>query len=144
MKIHEYQAKALFRAYGLPVLKGEVAANSTEAVAKATAVSAQGPWVLKAQVHAGGRGKGGGIQVSRTLDDVRKNAEKILSRPLITPQTGREGTTVRKLLIEEGCEIDRELYCAAVLDRARASVALMASSEGGVEIESRFQSQPHL
>ncbi|HLG18915.1 MAG TPA: ADP-forming succinate--CoA ligase subunit beta [Bdellovibrionota bacterium] len=135
MKIHEYQAKALFREFGLPTLRGEIATTPDEAVAAAKKLGDKGSWVVKAQIHAGGRGKGGGIRLSRTLEDVKSNAAAILSKPLVTPQTGAQGKQVNTLLIEEGCDIGRELYCAAVLDRATSSIAVMASREGGVEIE---------
>lgn len=135
MKVHEYQAKALFREYGLPTLRGELAESAEAAEAVAKKLGNDGPWVVKAQVHAGGRGKGGGIKLSKTLQEVKENAQLILSKPLVTPQTGSEGRTVRKLLIEEGCNIADELYLAAVLDRETNSIAVMASREGGVEIE---------
>jgi succinyl-CoA synthetase beta subunit len=135
LKIHEYQAKTLFREFGLPTLRGEIAATAHEAVTAAKKIGDKGPWVVKAQIHAGGRGKGGGIRLSKTLDEVKANAAAILGKPLVTPQTGPQGKKVHTLLIEEGCEIAKELYCAAVLDRATASIALMASREGGVEIE---------
>jgi succinyl-CoA synthetase beta subunit len=135
VKIHEYQAKALFKEYGIPTLRGETAGNPEEAVNAARKLGGSGPWVVKAQVYAGGRGKGGGIKLSRSPEEVKSNAQAILSRPLVTPQTGPEGRVVRTLLIEEGCDIARELYCAAVLDRATNSIVVMASLEGGVEIE---------
>ncbi len=135
MKVHEYQAKALFREYGLPTLKGELATTPQEAESAVKRMGTEGPWVVKAQVHAGGRGKGGGIKLSKTLQEVVENAETILSKPLVTPQTGPEGREVKKLLIEEGCNIADELYLAAVLDRETNSIAVMASREGGVEIE---------
>jgi succinyl-CoA synthetase beta subunit len=135
MKIHEYQAKALFREFGLPTLRGEVATTAASAREAAGKLGGAGPWVVKAQVYAGGRGKGGGIKLSRTLDEVEANAATILSRPLVTPQTGPAGRKVRTLLIEEGCAIGKELYCAAVIDRATSAIVLMASTEGGMEIE---------
>ncbi len=141
MKIHEYQAKELFQEYGLPTLRGELAKTSEEAAAAAKKLGG-GPWVVKAQIHAGGRGKGGGIKLSKTLDEVKSNASAILSKPLVTPQTGPEGRKVERLWIEEGCAIAREVYLAAVLDRATASIAIMASSEGGVEIEEVATTHP--
>jgi succinyl-CoA synthetase beta subunit len=135
LKIHEYQAKQLFRQYGIPTLRGEVATSPDEAVAAAKKLGGSGPWVVKAQVYAGGRGKGGGIKLSKSLDEVKSNAQTILSKPLVTPQTGPEGRKVRTLLIEDGCAIANELYLAAVLDRATHSVVVMASREGGMEIE---------
>ncbi|MFH1018059.1 MAG: ADP-forming succinate--CoA ligase subunit beta [Pseudomonadota bacterium] len=142
MKIHEYQAKSLFRKYGIPTLRGEVARSPQEAMDTARKLGERGPWVVKAQIYAGGRGKGGGIKLSRTLEEVRANAQAILSKPLVTPQTGPEGRVVRTLLIEDGCEISRELYCAAVLDRATNSIVVMASLEGGVEIEEVAKKSP--
>ena len=135
MKIHEYQAKALFKEYGMPVLRGETATSASEAETAAKNLGGKGPWVVKAQVHAGGRGKGGGIKLSKSIAEVKSNAETILSNKLITPQTGAEGKDVRKLLIEEGCDIGSELYLAVVLDRETSTLVVMASREGGMEIE---------
>ncbi|MFH1262261.1 MAG: ADP-forming succinate--CoA ligase subunit beta [Pseudomonadota bacterium] len=135
MKIHEYQAKALFREFGLPILRGEIAFDPGSARKRAERLGGPGPWVVKAQIHAGGRGKGGGIKLSRSLAEVETNAAAILAKPLVTPQTGPAGRKVRTLLVEEGCAIAKEFYCAAVLDRATASIVIMASLEGGVEIE---------
>ncbi len=135
MKIHEYQAKELFQQYGLPTLKGEVASTPTQAKEIAAAWGQEGPWMVKAQVHSGGRGKGGGIRMTRSLEALEGEAKAILHHPLVTPQTGPEGKPVNLVLVEEGCDIASELYVAAVLDRASASVAVMASREGGMEIE---------
>ncbi len=109
MKIHEYQAKALFSEYGIPVPKGQAAFSLDEALAAASTLGAP-PYVVKAQIHAGGRGKGGGVKVARSLEEVRGRAEEILGMTLVTHQTGPEGQKVLKLLIEEGLEIERELY----------------------------------
>ncbi len=142
MKIHEYQAKTLFREYGIPTLRGEVISDASQAVAAAKKIGDRGPWVVKAQIHAGGRGKGGGIKLCRTLDEVKINATTILSKSLVTLQTGSYGKKVHFLLVEESCEIETELYLAAVLDRASASIVVMTSREGGVEIEEVAQKHP--
>lgn len=142
MKIHEYQAKELFAQAGIPVLKNKTATNPEEAVEAAKSISQKGPWVVKAQIHAGGRGKGGGVKLAKTLDEVKTYATNILSKPLITVQTGPEGKNVNLLLIEDGCNIATEFYCAAVLDRKTSSIAIMASKEGGVEIEEVAEKHP--
>jgi succinyl-CoA synthetase beta subunit len=134
MKIHEYQGKELFRRFGLPVPRGMPAFSVDEAVEVARKLG--GPvWVVKAQIHAGGRGKGGGVKIARSLDEVRSRASEILGMRLVTHQTGPEGQTVRRLLIEEGADIKKELYVGMVVDRATQRVTLMASSEGGMDIE---------
>ncbi|HSM41013.1 MAG TPA: ADP-forming succinate--CoA ligase subunit beta [Afifellaceae bacterium] len=134
MKIHEYQGKELFRRYGVPVPRG-VAAFTVEEAVKA-AESLGGPvWVVKAQIHAGGRGKGGGVKLARSLDEVRQRASEILGMQLVTHQTGPAGQKVRRLLVEEGADIKKELYVGMVVDRATQRVTLMASSEGGMDIE---------
>jgi succinyl-CoA synthetase beta subunit len=134
VKIHEYQGKDILRRYGVPVPRGEPAFSVDEAVAVAQRLG--GPvWVVKAQIHAGGRGKGGGVKVSRSIDEVRANAKAILGMQLVTHQTGPQGQTVRRLLIEEGADIRKELYVGMVVDRAAQRVCLMASSEGGMDIE---------
>lgn len=135
MKVHEYQAKELFQSYGIPTLGGKIAKSPEEAQEVAKQLGETGPWVVKAQIHAGGRGKGGGVKLAKALNEVRTHAKTILSKPLVTHQTGPQGKEVHTLLIEEGCEIADELYLAAVLDRSTASIVLMASQEGGVEIE---------
>ncbi|MBX3020593.1 MAG: ADP-forming succinate--CoA ligase subunit beta [Bdellovibrionales bacterium] len=134
MNIHEYQAKEILKKYGVPVLKGQVASTPDEAVKAAQAVGG-GIWVVKAQVHAGGRGKGGGIKVAKTLDDVKALSAKILGMQLVTPQTGAEGKLVRKVYIEQGCDIKKEYYVAFLVDRAFGRVTMMASPEGGMDIE---------
>jgi succinyl-CoA synthetase beta subunit len=134
MKIHEYQAKELLRSFGVPTPTGTVV--ETAAAAQAAFDSfGTGIAVVKAQVHAGGRGKGGGVKVVRSVEECGKEAGRILSNPLITPQTGPEGVPVRKLLIEQATSIKHEYYVAVVLDRAVQMPVLMASTEGGVEIE---------
>ena len=134
MNIHEYQAKALLKEYGVTVLRGQVAYTPEEAEQAARALG--GPiWVVKAQIHAGGRGKGGGVKVAKSLDEVRAHAKKILGMQLVTHQTGPQGQKVRRLLIEEGADIAQELYVGLVVDRGTQKVALMASSEGGMDIE---------
>ena len=134
MKIHEYQGKEIFRRFGLAVPRGSPAFSVDEAVRAAKALP--GPvWVVKAQIHAGGRGKGGGVKLARSLDEVRALAGQILGMQLKTHQTGPEGQKVRRLLIEEGADIAKELYVGMVVDRTTQRVALMASSEGGMDIE---------
>ena len=133
MKIHEYQAKALLARYGVPVPRGEVAHTVPEAEAAAQKLG--GTVVVKAQIHAGGRGKGGGVKVVKNSTEARAAAEKILGMNLITHQTGPEGRVVQRLLIEEGLPIERELYLGIVLDRATGKNTFMASADGGVEIE---------
>lgn len=134
MKIHEYQAKDILRRYGVPVPRGEPAFTVEEAVAVAQRLG--GPvWVVKAQIHAGGRGKGGGVKLARSLDEVRSHAQAILGMQLITHQTSAQGQPVHRLLIEEGADIRKELYLGMVVDRVTQQVCLMASSEGGMDIE---------
>ena len=134
MKIHEYQGKQIFREYGVPTPRGFPAMSVEEAVEAAKKLG--GPvWVVKAQIHAGGRGKGGGVKLARSLDEVRDLAKKILGMQLKTHQTGPQGQKVRRLLIEEGADIRKELYVGMVVDRGTQRVALMASSEGGMDIE---------
>jgi succinyl-CoA synthetase beta subunit len=134
LKIHEYQGKEIFRHYGVPVPRGIPAFSVDEAVKAAQSLG--GPvWVVKAQIHAGGRGKGGGVKLARSIDEVRDLAGKILGMQLVTHQTGPGGQKVRRLLIEEGADIRKELYVAMIVDRASQRVVLMASSEGGMDIE---------
>ena len=133
MKIHEYQAKALLARYGVPVPRGEVAHTVVEAEAAAQKLG--GTVVVKAQIHAGGRGKGGGVKVVKNSEEARAAAEKILGMTLVTHQTGPEGRIVQRLLVEEGLPIERELYLGIVLDRATGKNTFMASADGGVEIE---------
>ena len=141
MKIHEYQGKELLKQFGVPVPRGIPALSVDEAVAAAEKLG--GPvWVVKAQIHAGGRGKGGGVKLARSLDDVRKLASEILGMQLITHQTGPEGQKVRRLYIEDGADIQKEYYVSLVTDRATQKVAFIASSEGGMDIEEVAHSTP--
>jgi succinyl-CoA synthetase beta subunit len=134
MKIHEYQGKELLRQFGVTVPRGFPALTVDEAVAAAKKLG--GPvWVVKAQIHAGGRGKGGGVKLARSIDEVRKLASEILGMQLVTHQTGPAGQKVRRLLVEEGADIKKEYYVGIVTDRASQRVCVMASSEGGMEIE---------
>ena len=134
MKIHEYQGKEIFRKYGMPTPRGVPAFTVDEAVAAAQSLG--GPvWVVKAQIHAGGRGKGGGVKLARSIDEVKKLAGEILGMQLVTHQTGPGGQKVRRLLVEEGADIKKELYVGMVVDRVTQRVCLMASSEGGMDIE---------
>jgi succinyl-CoA synthetase beta subunit len=134
LKIHEYQGKEIFRRVGMPTPRGIPAFSVDEAVKAAESLG--GPvWVVKAQIHAGGRGKGGGVKVARSIDEVRRYAGEILGMQLITHQTGSGGQKVRRLLIEEGADIRKELYVGMVVDRSTQRVTLMASSEGGMDIE---------
>jgi succinyl-CoA synthetase beta subunit len=134
MNIHEYQGKALFRQYGVTVPTGIAAFTVEEAVSAAEDLGG-GFWVVKAQIHAGGRGKGGGVKLARSLDEVRKHASEILGMTLVTPQTGPGGQLVRRLYVESGSPIDRELYLGMIVDRASGNIVIMGSTEGGVEIE---------
>ncbi|MEO6659590.1 MAG: ADP-forming succinate--CoA ligase subunit beta [Burkholderiaceae bacterium] len=141
MKIHEYQGKEILRQFGVPVPRGYPAFSVREASEAAQKLG--GPvWVVKAQIHAGGRGKGGGVKLARSLEDVTKLSGEILGMQLKTHQTGPEGQKVRRLLIEEGADIKHEYYVAAVTDRATQKVAMMASSEGGMEIEEVAHATP--
>jgi succinyl-CoA synthetase beta subunit len=134
MKIHEYQGKELLHSFGVPVPRGYPAFTVHEASEAAQKLG--GPvWVVKAQIHAGGRGKGGGVKLARSMDDVKSLSSQILGMQLKTHQTGPQGQKVRRLLIEEGADIKQEYYVAALTDRATQKVAMMASSEGGMDIE---------
>ncbi len=134
MNIHEYQAKALLAKYGVPVPRGKPAYTVDEAVAGARELG--GPvWVVKSQIHAGGRGKGGGVKVVKSLDDVGAEAKRMLGMTLITHQTGPAGKQVNRIYVEDGCDIKRELYISLLVDRATSSVTIMASTEGGMDIE---------
>ncbi len=133
MKVHEYQAKSLLARYGVPVPRGEVTDNPEEA--RQIAKRLGGRAVVKAQIHAGGRGKGGGVKVAKTPDEAYDFARKILGMTLITAQTGPEGRLVQKVLVEEALDIDRELYLSVTLDRGRGLPSMMASKSGGMEIE---------
>jgi succinyl-CoA synthetase beta subunit len=135
MKIHEYQGKEILKSFGVPVPRGYPAFTVLEADEAAQKLGGS-VWVVKAQIHAGGRGKGGGVKVARSLDEVKTLAGQILGMQLKTHQTGADGQKVCRLLVEEGADIRHEYYVAALTDRATQSVAMMASSEGGMDIES--------
>jgi succinyl-CoA synthetase beta subunit len=141
MNIHEYQAKAVLREFDVPVPRGIPAFTLEEAVRAAHALG--GPvWVVKAQIHAGGRGKAGGVKVVRSIDEVRREAERLLGSELITHQTGPAGKIVSRLYIEEGSAIDRELYTSVIVDRGTGRVAFVVSTEGGMEIEEVAHTHP--
>jgi succinyl-CoA synthetase beta subunit len=141
MKIHEYQGKEILRKFGVTVPRGIPCMSVDEAVKAAEELG--GPvWVVKAQIHAGGRGKGGGVKVAKSLEQVKEYAEQIMGMQLVTHQTGPEGQKVRRLLVEEGADIKKELYVSMVTDRISQRVVLMASSEGGMDIEEVAHSNP--
>lgn len=142
MKLYEYQAKEILARHGVPVLRGTPVFEASEAKGAAQALSSEGPWVVKAQVHAGGRGKAGGVKVVKTLDEVASVSEKMLGSTLVTKQTGPAGVKVRRLYIEEGCRIARELYAAVLIDRASQKACVLASSAGGMEIEDLARENP--
>jgi len=141
MNVHEYQAKELMRKFGIKVLRGKTAKTANEAVDAAKGLGGN-IWVVKAQIHAGGRGKAGGVKLARSLDEVKAHADSILGKTLVTHQTGPEGKKVLTLLIEEGCKIDHEYYLGIVLDRSKGKITFIASAEGGVEIEKIAAEQP--
>jgi len=143
MKIHEYQGKAILAEYGVAVPRGKACFSVDEAVAAAEEIGGD-KWVVKAQIHAGGRGKGGGVKLADSLDEVRQHAEDILGMTLVTHQTGPEGKVVKRLLVEEGAPIQDELYVGLVVDRSTQRVTVMASSEGGTEIETVAEETPEL
>ncbi|WP_040948653.1 ADP-forming succinate--CoA ligase subunit beta [Gorillibacterium massiliense] len=141
MNIHEYQGKEVLRQYGVSVPRGQVAFSVEEAVAAAEKLGTP-VCVVKAQIHAGGRGKAGGVKVAKSIEDVRAYAEQLLGKVLVTHQTGPEGKVVKRLLIEEGCDIKKEYYIGLVLDRGTGRVTVMASEEGGMEIEEVAERTP--
>ncbi|WIV20768.1 ADP-forming succinate--CoA ligase subunit beta [Paenibacillus polygoni] len=141
MNIHEYQGKEVLKQYGVAVPNGKVAYTVEEAVEAAASLGSP-VTVVKAQIHAGGRGKAGGVKVAKTMDEVREYASEILGKVLVTHQTGPEGKEVKRLLIEEGCDIRKEYYVGVVVDRATGRVVLMASEEGGTEIEEVAEATP--
>ena len=141
MNIHEYQAKQLFSSYGINVLKGDIAFNVDDAVKIAEGIDSK-KWVVKAQIHAGGRGKGGGVKIANSIKEVQEYSNNILGMNLITPQTGVEGKKVLKVYVEEGCQIKKEYYLGIVLDRAKGKFVMMASTEGGMEIEKVAEEMP--
>ncbi len=141
MNIHEYQAKSLLRSFGVAVPQGGIAFTSQEA--KEIAETLKGPpWVIKAQIHAGGRGKGGGVKLVNSLEDVSTFADQILGMTLITPQTGAQGKYVKKIYVEEGCLIAQEFYLSLLIDRASSRLTFLASTEGGMEIEEVARTYP--
>ncbi|MFQ6113035.1 MAG: ADP-forming succinate--CoA ligase subunit beta [bacterium] len=140
MKIHEYQAKEILKEFGVDVPKGRLA--ETPEQARSVALELGGTVVIKAQIHAGGRGKGGGVKIASNADEAERLASEIISMNLVTHQTGPQGKKVRKVLVEEGLDIERELYVGIVLDRARNQLVFMASTEGGVEIETVARQTP--
>ncbi|HUS33467.1 MAG TPA: ATP-grasp domain-containing protein, partial [Kofleriaceae bacterium] len=145
MKIHEYQGKQLFQKYGVPVPVGIPATTAEEAIAAIPKVQQQGGTevvVVKAQIHAGGRGKGGGVKVAKTRADAEEAVKKIFGMQLVTPQTGPEGKKVQRLLVEQGLAIEHEYYLGMLLDRATGRVTVMASTEGGMDIEEVAEKHP--
>lgn len=141
MNIHEYQAKEVLSRFKVPTLRGIVAESADAAVDAAKKLGGK-VWVVKAQIHAGGRGKGGGVKIAKSLDEVKEHASQIIGMNLVTHQTGPEGKKVLKLFIEEGCEIEKEYYVAALVDRHYGRITLMASSEGGMDIEEVAEKTP--
>ncbi|HSD53566.1 MAG TPA: ADP-forming succinate--CoA ligase subunit beta, partial [Burkholderiales bacterium] len=141
MKIHEYQAKEVLRKFGVPTPRGIPCFSADEAVQAAQSLGGK-VWVVKAQIHAGGRGKGGGVKLARSVDEVKTLAGQILGMQLVTHQTGPQGQKVRRLLVEEGADIKTELYVGMVVDRQTQRVCLMASSEGGMDIEEVAATHP--
>src|SRR4051812_22680403 len=131
MNIHEHQGKELFRKFGIPVPAGQVAFTVAEAVTAAETIKTP-VWVVKAQIHAGGRGKGGGVKIAKSVAEVKQHAQAILGMNLVTHQTGPEGRKVQRLLVEEGSKIKKEFYLACTLDRSVSKLVLMASTEGGM------------
>jgi len=141
MNIHEYQAKAIFKEFGVPVLKGVVVSNPKDAREAAQELGGH-IWVVKAQIHAGGRGKGGGVKLAKSTLEVEELTKQILGMTLVTHQTGPEGKLVQKVYIEEGAKIKQELYLGMTLDRSKEQTVMMASTEGGVEIEEVAANHP--
>lgn len=141
MNIHEYQAKELLKKRGVPMLDGGVAYTADEAVKVAKNLDSK-VYVVKAQIHAGGRGKGGGVKLAKSIDEVRQIADEIIGMQLITPQTTAQGQEVKRVYVEQGCDIDRELYLGMLVDRATSRVTIMASTEGGMEIEEVAEHSP--
>jgi len=141
MNIHEYQAKSLLGEYGVSVPQGKVAFTSQEAMEIAQTLHGH-PWVIKAQIHAGGRGKGGGVKLAHSLDEVKTFVDQILGMTLITPQTGPQGRLVKKVYVEEGCSIAKEFYFSLLLDRGSSRLTFLASTEGGMEIEEVAHTHP--
>ncbi len=143
MKLHEYQAKELFRRYAIPVPKGTLATSPDQAAEAARELNGP-PWIIKAQVHAGGRGKGGGVKVAQSIEEVASAAEGILDKPLVTKQTGSAGVPVHQVLVEEGVDIEREYYLGMVIDRSACLPTFIFSQAGGMEIEEVAERSPEL
>jgi len=141
MKIHEYQGKDILRAYNVPIPRGQIASSPSEARQVAEALGGN-RWVVKAQIHAGGRGKGGGVQVATSTAEVEQSTATLLGQKLVTPQTGPEGRIVQRVLIEEGCDIAQELYCSIALDRQLGQSVCMVSPAGGMDIEAVAATTP--
>lgn len=141
MNLHEYQSKELLKSYGLPILNGRVCHTPAEVEAAADLLGGN-VWVVKAQVHAGGRGKAGGVKLCKSVEEARKAGEAILGMKLVTPQTGAEGKLVHKVYVESGCQIAKEYYLSMLVDRSKRSIAIIASSEGGMDIEEVAHSRP--
>jgi len=138
MKIHEFQAKDLFRDAGIPVPSGMIAGTEDQAAQAAKDLPGP-PWVVKAQIHAGGRGKGGGVKLANSIEEVRRISREILSTALITPQTGPSGRRVRRVLVEEGLDIEKEYYLGIVVDRRLESPVMIFSQAGGMEIDGAYR-----
>lgn len=141
MNIHEYQAKSILAGYGVPILRGKIAYTVEESIKIASELGGT-LWVVKAQIHAGGRGKAGGVVLCRSSEEVRQAAQKLLGSRLVTHQTGPKGQEVKRLYIEEGCDIDQELYLSLVVDRAHQCLSFVASQEGGIDIEKVSETTP--
>jgi succinyl-CoA synthetase beta subunit/malate-CoA ligase subunit beta len=141
LNIHEYQAKELLKNYGVPVPDGRVAHNVDNAVAVAEGLGGE-RWIVKAQIHAGGRGKGGGVKLASSLDDVRTLTDQMIGSYLVTPQTGKDGRLVQRVLIEQACDIQQEYYLGMVIDRATQRITVIASASGGMDIEAVAQTSP--
>ncbi|MGB5260695.1 MAG: ADP-forming succinate--CoA ligase subunit beta [Gammaproteobacteria bacterium] len=141
MNIHEYQAKELLKHYGVPVPDGRVAHNVDNAVAVAEDLGGE-RWIVKAQIHAGGRGKGGGVKFANSLDDVRSLTDQMIGSHLVTPQTGKDGRLVQRVLIEQACDIQQEYYLGMVIDRATQRITVIASASGGMDIEEVARTSP--
>jgi len=141
MNLHEYQSKALMARFGLPILKGRLCYTPKEAQAAADSIGTS-VCVVKAQVHAGGRGKAGGVKLAKSSEEAKANAEKILGMTLVTPQTGKAGKLVRKVYVEAGCDIAREFYLSMLVDRAQTCISMVISAEGGMDIEEVAEKHP--
>lgn len=141
MNIHEYQAKQILESYGIPILKGSVAYTPEEAVALANAIEGS-LWVVKAQIHAGGRGKAGGVILTRSLEEVANGAKKLLGSTLVTHQTGHSGSLVKRIFIEQGCAIQKEYYISLIVNRIKNCLTFIACADGGIDIEEIAQKTP--